>query len=403
VERARAGGSLRRRAVARRAALPPRILIFTASVGEGHDLPARVLADELRSTAPGAETTIVDSLPVLGGTLERVAERGLRQTLAAGRLHRAFDLEYLVFARFAPMRRLGQALLHRVSGARVAAFVARQAPDVVVSTYPVATDVLGALRSRRRIAAPVVAAVTDLSSLWYWAHPGADLHLLTHPESVAEVKRLAPRSRIEPVRGLNDPRFLAPPAPAEARRALGLPDAEPVVAVSGGGWAVGDLAGAVHVARAVGATTLVLAGRNARVLARLDGAFAADDGVRVLGFVDDMATLFSAADVLIHSTAGLTILEALMTGCRAISYGWGQGHIRLNNRAFERYGMAEVATTPEALVRALDRALAGPRVPRYVEFAALPSAAAIVLELAVTLGGRARRLTISPAARPTAT
>ena len=28
-----------------------------------------------------------------------------------------------------------------------------------------------------------------------------------------------------------------------------------------------------------------------------------------------------------------TVLEAMMCGCRPISFGWGQGHIRANNRA----------------------------------------------------------------------
>ena len=70
------------------------------------------------------------------------------------------------------------------------------------------------------------------------------------------------------------------------------------------------------------------------------------------GFTDRMPVLFAAADALIHSTAGLTMLEALMRGLPAISYGWGVGHIRLNNEAYARFGLADVAT---------DRARAGDR------------------------------------------
>ena len=67
--------------------------------------------------------------------------------------------------------------------------------------------------------------------------------------------------------------------------------------------------------------------------------------------------------MLVHSTAGLTVLEALMRGCRVISYGWGHGHVRVNNRAFERFGLAEVAADRAELGPALVRALAAPRVP----------------------------------------
>jgi glycosyltransferase involved in cell wall biosynthesis len=92
-----------------------------------------------------------------------------------------------------------------------------------------------------------------------------------------------------------------------------------------------------------------------------------------------MVTLLAAADVLVHSTAGLTVLEALMCGSRVISYGWARGHIRINNRAYERLGMVAVARDRPALARALSEALAapplGPQVPD------LPAAAERVLGL----------------------
>jgi hypothetical protein len=95
-----------------------------------------------------------------------------------------------------------------------------------------------------------------------------------------------------------------------------------------------------------------------------------------------MVEVMAAADVLVHSTAGLTVLEAWMLGCRPISYGWGIGHIRLNNRAFRRHGIADVVGTERELAAAIARALAAPRVWRVEEFARLPSAADVVLEVA---------------------
>ena len=70
-----------------------------------------------------------------------------------------------------------------------------------------------------------------------------------------------------------------------------------------------------------------------------------------------------------------------MCGTWAISYGWGVAHIRLNNRAYARFGLADVAGSPEAgsAPRWTGR-LAAPR-PRDHSFAALPSAADEVLAL----------------------
>jgi processive 1,2-diacylglycerol beta-glucosyltransferase len=313
----------------------------------------------------------------MGRLLNAVAVRGSPFHSAIG--NRLFDLEYWLLAGFAPTRRLAGALLEALAGRRWLRLIRAEAPDTVVSTYPGVTELLGRLRRRGRLDVPVVSAITDLAALRYWSHPGVDLHLVTHPESVEEVRRIAGDVDVVPVRGLNSPDFLAPRDRLEARRELELPLEPKLVVVSGGGWAVGDLAGAVRAALEEGATAAVLCGRNEGVRRELEERFAADPRVSVLGFTDRMGDWLAAADALVHSTAGLTVLEAHVRGCPTISYGWGRAHIRANNEAFVRFGLAEVAATPVELRAALGRALERRRPPD-LSFAELPSAASVVLE-----------------------
>ncbi|MEJ7716058.1 MAG: glycosyltransferase [Thermoleophilaceae bacterium] len=222
----------------------------------------------------------------------------------------------------------------------------------------------------------MASAITDLASLDYWAHPGVDLHLITHPESEAEVRTIAPGTRVAAARGMFLPDFLEPRDRVAARAALGLPLEDDVVVVSGGGWAMGDLAGATEAVIALGgATAVVLTGRNAEVREELERRYAGQSRVRVLGFTEQMPDLLAGADALVHSTAGLTVLEAHCQGCPVISYGWGKGHIRANNRAFERFGLARVAPDRRARwTAALREALARREEPDR-SFASLPLAA----------------------------
>jgi hypothetical protein len=88
----------------------------------------------------------------------------------------------------------------------------------------------------------------------------------------------------------------------------------------------------------------------------------------------------AAADALVHSTGGLTVLEAYIRGCPTISYGWGRGHIRANNAAFRRYGIAEVVAGRRELNQALRAALTSRPAPGMA-LGALPSAASLVLAL----------------------
>ena len=358
----------------------PRILILSASIGEGHDLPARVLAAGIAEEDPAAQVEIADALELVGPAIRKLLVGGSRFHSAWG--NRIFDLEYRLITGSAWTRWLARMLVARPASRRVGRALTAAAPDVVVSTYPGATEVLGILRAEGRLRVPAVSAITDLAALRYWAHPAVNLHLVTHPESAEEVRSIAPLSRIACVRGLTDPAFYEARDSGEARRTLGLPAEGPIVVVSGGGWAVGDLAGAAQVALAEpGVTVVCLCGRRADVRDELTRRFAAEDRVLVWGFTDRMSDLLAAADVLVHSTAGLTVLEAIMRGCRAISYGWGRAHVRVNNEAFVRFGLAEVAGSREELSASLHRGLTAPRVPDR-SFEALPTAASLVLQLA---------------------
>jgi UDP-N-acetylglucosamine:LPS N-acetylglucosamine transferase len=358
-----------------------RILILTASVGEGHDLPARTLADQLRAESPGAEVVIEDGLRAMGGAFVLVNERA--PGIVFHRFRWLWDAAFLVFVGFAPTRRLTQALVRSAGSRGVLRLVRRVDPDVVVSVYPMTTEVLGSLRRSGRLRVPVVAAITDLAAMHYWAAPGVDLHLVTHPESIDEVREVAGRDAdVEAVHGLTRPEFARPVDRASARRALDLPAHGSVVLVSGGGWGVGDLVGAVDAALARPEVEVVacLCGRNAEVRARLEERYAPEPRVRVVGFTERMSEWLGAADALVHSTGGLTVLEAYVRGCPTISYGWGRGHIRANNAAFRRHGIAEVVESARELEHALAVALRSRPSPGLA-LAALPSAASLVLSL----------------------
>ena len=359
---------------------PPRILILSASIGAGHDLPAEVMADELRGLAPGAAVKILDTPAEAGPILEGLVDSGSLFHSRIGNL--IFEAQHRVMMQWAPGRRQVARAITRLARGPVLAILERERPDVIVATWPGAGEALGTMRREGVIDVPIVSAITDLSSLWYWAAPGIDLHLITHPESEGEVREIAgPDTRIEVVRGLNDPAWVVPIAEDDARRALDLPVEPKLVVVSGGGWGVGDMEGGIDIAlRRPDTIVVALCGGNAELKARLDADYAHEDRVQAWGFTDQMPTLFAAADALIHSTAGLTMLEAQMRGLPAISYGWGRGHIRLNNQAYARFGLAQVALNRSELAVELDHALARRPEPD-VSFAELPTAAAVVHRL----------------------
>jgi UDP-N-acetylglucosamine:LPS N-acetylglucosamine transferase len=336
------------------------------------------VAREFHDEDPDALVSIVNGLPAMGWFLTRV----LRENSAF--MFRWipwwFDFQYRLFMYVAPTRWLSRTMLRLLGSRGLMRLIRAHNPDVIVSTYPGVTAVLGELRLRRRLHVPCYSSITDLAGLHFWAHPGIDLHFITHPESAEEVEQIAGPGSVRWAKPPTAPSFLAARSRDDARQALGLPAEGKVIAVSGGGWGVGDLLGATRAALAAepDAIVLCLCGRNDQLRARVAKRLGSEPRLRLMGFTDRMGDVLAASDALIHSSAGLTVLEAIIRGCPVISYGFGYGHVRASNHALERFGLAQVARSVQDLPAALERALAH-RPDPDPSFARRPSTASLIL------------------------
>ena len=300
--------------------------------------------------------------------------------LAVRALSSRLRAAYQLLKRSSFFRGIGQLALVSFGSRPLLRMVERIDPDIVVSTHPPVTCVLGHLRRRYRIRQPVVATITDLDGLGFWVHPGADLHLVMHESCIAQVERLVGPGSARCARPLLAPAFREPRTRAQARRALGLSEAGAIAVVSGGGWGVGELEEAARAALEIEDLSVIcLAGRSESTRRRLELAFAAETRVSVWGFTDRMSDLLAAADALVHSTGGVTVLEALARDCPVIAYGAPPGHARLTAKALVKQGLGRLALSPEELAASLRSVLEHPRAATEATLTA-PSCARLVLE-----------------------
>lgn len=355
-----------------------RVLVMCADIGEGHLTVARSLADSLAARDDVSAVEFRTDLDVMGPRFGRFMTNGFHTHLDD--VGWSYELAYRVFFQLGPPRDAAHLALAALGGRGLRRTIAEAGADVVVVEYPILSATLGQMRALGRLAVPVCSSISDPAGLYYWAHPGIDLHLLSWPEATAEVERIAGPGKAAAVRPLVDPRFSHAPPRDEARAALGVPLDVPLLLVSGGGWALGDLSGATEVAlqSVPGAMVLCLAGRSERAQARLNGLYGAEKRVRVLAFTERMPELLSAADALIHTTGGTTALEARIVGCPLINYGTGPAHVRAHARAMAEQGLAEWAPDRSALHTALLRTLGRAR-PAPLQTAMLPDAAELVV------------------------
>jgi UDP-N-acetylglucosamine:LPS N-acetylglucosamine transferase len=208
----------------------------------------------------------------------------------------------------------------------------------VVSTYSLASQLLGPLRLSGRLSVPAITYVTDFAVHRHWVVPGVDALLTPHPVGAAQARFL----------GLHDGSALAagalvapgfhPATPAEraaARQAFGLPGGR-LALVAAGSWGVGRVeATAAEIVASGVATPVVVCGRNEHLRARLNRA-----GVPALGWVTDMPLLMRAVDVLVENAGGLMAIEGMATGLPVATYRPIPGHGMVSAATLEKAGVS---------------------------------------------------------------
>src|SRR3954454_17595379 len=107
-----------------------RVLILTASIGEGHDLPARFIAADVR--ALGGEAIVADALAAMGPLCERIVASGSAFESIWGA--RVFEAQYWLFTHVPPLRAFTGWGSVALGGRQLLRLVAAGKPDVVVST-----------------------------------------------------------------------------------------------------------------------------------------------------------------------------------------------------------------------------------------------------------------------------
>ncbi|MGH6654172.1 MAG: MGDG synthase family glycosyltransferase [Actinocrinis sp.] len=329
-----------------------RVVIFSASVGAGHDSFAAALADRLDGRGLTVDRhDFLDLMPAGSGRLLRASYKYMLKS-RPGMYERVYERTMRHGKPGVAQRRLLRASERAVLEA---------VPDdtaAVVATYPLAAQVLGRLRRTGRIAVPVVTCLTDFSVHPLWITQGVDLYLAACEEAAAQA-RAHGATQVRTCGPLVDRRFgpSSSAAKADARRRFGLPAHGSLALLVGGSWGVGDLARtAADLADSKVVVPVVVCGKNQELAHRLR-----TNGIaHVFGWVDDMPGLMAAADVMVQNAGAASTLEAFAAGLPVATYRCLPGHGRYNAAVLDRAGLAVRVRSYTELAPALERLAAGP-------------------------------------------
>ena len=316
-----------------------KILILTASFGDGHNAAARNLRDAIELITDEAKVEVLDLFESTYGTLNALLKQtyqGLVRyvpTVWSG-VFSLFDNPTLFRRQIDTMGKLREALTTVLRNAE---------PDVVVSTYPVYAHLIQDIyREHAERPFRFITIVTDsisVCSAWYRAP--SDLFVVAN-EPTAKVLDDAGILRhrvkalgfpVSPIFAREQPAPLAPPRRGERRKVL-------YVINTGKAKAGKSLERLLKVSDL---ELTITVGRDASLKARLAERFRDyRDRVHVYGWTNQMPRLLMSHHLVIAKAGGAMVQEAIAARCPMIVNQVIPGQEEGNARLIEKLGVGAV-------------------------------------------------------------
>ncbi|WP_054968862.1 MGDG synthase family glycosyltransferase [Alicyclobacillus ferrooxydans] len=289
-----------------------KVLVFTASFGEGHNQAAFAVSEALQNA--GATVKIVDYVEWLNPAFRSFAKFSLLQGIQ--KAPSLYGLFYNSMSRIQPDSSFQRRLNH-LGLTRLMRLLRSFQPDVVVSTFPTPSGVMSELRTNGWTSTPNVGIITDYTLHGQWVQEHTDAYFV----ATDSVKKQLLSHGVEssqiyisgiPIRSIFTNRSNANLAAqrVRAREEHGFEADVPLIILMGGGAGVlGDVNEWERLMRKTNAQFAVICGRNERLYKRMQSI--EDHRIRILGYVSDVDEWMAMADLIITKAGGITVSECM--------------------------------------------------------------------------------------------
>ncbi len=351
-------------------AMEANILIFSVSIGAGHNSAARAIVQQCKKQNGGSKTSIIDTLDFINPLFHKVLEGSYLSTLKFNPKLWGYIYDYTEASR--QSSGVNEAMAY-ISYHKIIDLIERFQPHIIIATHAFPAGILSAIKERTGMTIPLVSIVTDYGVHAFWIHSHMDLYFIPSEMMKHEcLEKGIPEEKLVfkgiPLR--ED--FAKAYDPVATRAKLGL-DGRPVILVMGGGIGLGSVYTATKMILEMKKDfqVIAVAGKNEDLYHKLCRLAEGNPDVQVFSYVENVAELMSVADLLIGKSGGLTVTEALAMQLPMIILNPLPGQETRNADFLTNLGMAALVRDIEELPNLIDCLT---RVPMRLEYMRLMAA-----------------------------
>ncbi|MCE5284803.1 MAG: glycosyltransferase [Pelosinus sp.] len=318
-----------------------RVLLISVPIGAGHMRAAQAVASALKRQKADTETQIANIFSFIAPQYEQAVLKSYLKILASfpaayGRLYAAGNTNILAL--------WGRDLISRYLAKKMRMYIEAYRPAAIICTHATPAGLAAHLLKTEQINIPVMAVITDYVVHRLWVYPEIHRYFVADDalreylcsQGIAGVRSQTTGIPVEYV-------FREAANRLAIFESLGLNPAVKTVLMMGGGAGLLPMKELLESLKGLKEQLqlIVITGHNILLYEELKKLQTSlHHTLRVLGYVDNVHEIMSAADVLISKPGGMTTAEALCRGLPLILYRPIPGQEEANARFLKANGAA---------------------------------------------------------------
>ncbi|HHY78066.1 MAG TPA: galactosyldiacylglycerol synthase [Clostridiales bacterium] len=286
------------------------ILIFSVSIGNGHDQVAHTIRNEFLSINPENNIKIINTISLISPLLDKVI---LDSYLNIIKFYpKAWGKIYEKTNKLDPMIDINDITNKLLTKMWFRKPMFDFEPDVVFCTHSFPASIVSSLKEKKKINCPLISVITDFNIHSSYINDYTDYYVIHHESLISAMKDFGiPQDKILPFGIPVRKEFSCDLNKDELIDKLNLKNIKTVI-VMGGGLGLGSINKIVKEIdkKFDDIQIIAVAGRNKKLEMKLRNLDTKNNLI-VYGFIDNIHELIEVSDIVITKPGGVTIAEVL--------------------------------------------------------------------------------------------
>jgi processive 1,2-diacylglycerol beta-glucosyltransferase len=288
-----------------------KVFIFTASTGAGHNLAAQSLKESLDEA--GYQTEVYDAFKETNITLDRLITKGYQQMVV--NVPKLYEQMYNQFNNMNHFQQGIFQVLTKVMNPDIVPLINSGKPDLIITTHPFVTNVLGTLKEHNAFDVPVLSIVTDYKIHTLYLKKMIDAYVVGSDYTKQTMVAKGVAEEIIYPYGIPIRQTFLTNNHLERKE---ISDVAGTILLMAGSLGSKQMEKAFSSLLKVKEKIriIVVCGNNAKIEKEIKSLYARETGadkiVEIHGFVNNVSELMDQSDAIISKPGGLTTTEAIV-------------------------------------------------------------------------------------------